>query len=131
MQAPDLSAINRCLVGYNSVIARIQAPVTTFSTFSEGVRLEGGPGNCCRLATLTGVHQGAHISPNFDSKLSSEPRRAEILRNILQEKLSGRGGSCCRFDHRFGKKKKIFVGNATQTGGQCILNLGKRVSIGC
>ena len=31
--------------------------------------------------------------------------RAE-RRNILQEKLRGRGGSSCRFEHRFGKKKK-------------------------
>ena len=40
---------------------QIQAPGTTFSTFSDEVRLEGGHGNCSRFATLTGVHQGAHI----------------------------------------------------------------------
>ena len=39
----------------------IQAPGTTFSTFSDEVRLEGGHGNCCRFATLTGVHQMPHI----------------------------------------------------------------------
>ena len=39
----------------------IQAPGTTFSTFSDEVPLEGGHGNCCRCVTLTGVHRGAHI----------------------------------------------------------------------
>ena len=39
-----------------------QAPGTTFSTFSDEVRLEGEPGKGCRFATLTGVHQGARIS---------------------------------------------------------------------
>ena len=38
-----------------------QVPRTAFSTFDNEVRLEGGHGNCCRLATLTGVHQGAPI----------------------------------------------------------------------
>ena len=37
------------------------APGTTFSTFSDEVRLEGGHGNCYRFAILTGVHQEAHI----------------------------------------------------------------------
>ena len=41
---------------------KIQAPGTTFSNFGDEVWMEGGHGNCCRFATLTGVHQGAHIS---------------------------------------------------------------------
>ena len=40
---------------------QIQAPGTTFSTLSDEVRLERGHGNCCRFATLTELHQGAHI----------------------------------------------------------------------
>ena len=35
------------------------------------------------------------------------------LRNVLQEKLRGRGGSSCRFDRKIGKKKKKF------SCGQC------------
>ena len=38
----------------------IQAPGITFSNFSDEVGMEGH-GNCCRFATITGVHQGAHI----------------------------------------------------------------------
>ena len=37
--------------------------------------------------------------PNYDSKGKFGARRAE-LRNILQGKWRGRGGSSCRFDHR-------------------------------
>ena len=37
------------------------APGTTFSNFGVEVWM-GGHGNCCRFATLTGVHQGARIS---------------------------------------------------------------------
>ena len=40
---------------------QIQAPGTPFSIFGDDVGMEGGHGNCCRFATLTGVHQGAHI----------------------------------------------------------------------
>ena len=40
---------------------QIQVPGTTFSTSNDGVCLGGGHGNCCRFATLTGVHQSAHI----------------------------------------------------------------------
>ena len=44
---------------------KIQAPGTTSSNFSDEAR-PGGHGECCRFATLTGVHQGAHICPaNF------------------------------------------------------------------
>ena len=32
-----------------------------FSNFSDEVRLEAGHENCCRFATVTEVHQGAHI----------------------------------------------------------------------
>ena len=39
---------------------QIQAPGTTSSTFGDEVGMEGGHGNCCRFATLTGVHQQAH-----------------------------------------------------------------------
>ena len=39
---------------------QIQVPGTAFSNFSDEVGMEGH-GNCCRFATLTGVHQGAHI----------------------------------------------------------------------
>lgn len=43
------------------------------------------------------------------------------LRNIRQEKVRGRRSSSCRFDRRFGKKRKEKkVGNATQVGG-CVL----------
>ena len=41
---------------------QIQAPGTTFSSFGDEVWMVGGHGNCCRFATLTGVHQGTHIS---------------------------------------------------------------------
>ena len=48
-----------------------------------------GHGNCCRFATLSGVHQGAHIClAKFYSK-DKVGARAE-LRDILQEKLRGR-----------------------------------------
>ena len=40
---------------------QIQAPGTTFSFFGDEVGVQGGHGNCCRFATLAGVHQGAHI----------------------------------------------------------------------
>ena len=66
---------------------QIQAPGTTFSTFSDGVRLEGGHGNCCRFATLTAVHQGAHICLAYGSK-EKFGARAE-LRNVLHEELRG------------------------------------------
>ena len=32
------------------------------SYFSDEVGMEGDLGKCCRFATLTEVHQGAHIS---------------------------------------------------------------------
>ena len=40
---------------------QIKAPRTTLSDFVDEAGMEGGHGNCCRFATLTGVHQGAHI----------------------------------------------------------------------
>ena len=71
--------------------------------------MEGRHANCCRFTTLTGVHQGAHICLakfyGFMEKFGAMIR-AE-LRNMLQEKLRlrCRGGSNCRFERRFGKKK--------------------------
>ena len=50
--------------------------------------------------------------PNNGSKKKLGAK--EQLRNILQEKLRGRGGSSCRFDRTFGKKNFFFVGNSTQ-----------------
>ena len=67
--------------------------------------MEGDLGNCCRFATITSrVHQGAHIClvPN-NGFMEEFGARAE-LRNILEEKIRGRGGSSGRFDRRFGKK---------------------------
>ena len=40
---------------------QIQAPGATFASFRGGIRLQGGHGNCCRFATFTRVHQGAHM----------------------------------------------------------------------
>ena len=40
---------------------QIQASGTTFSIISDEVRLEGHL-SCCRFATPTGLHQGAHNS---------------------------------------------------------------------
>ena len=40
---------------------QVQASGTNTSIFSDEVHVEGGHRNCCRFATLTGVHQGAHI----------------------------------------------------------------------
>ena len=94
---------------------QIQAPGTTFSTFSDGVRLEGGHGKCCRFATLKGVYQGAHICLAklwFKGKVRSYDSRAE-LRNVLQEKWRCRGGSSCRFDRKVG----IFFCGQCNTGG--------------
>ena len=45
--------------GYSTTNRKFK-PGITFSNFSDEVRLEGGHENCCRFATLTGVHQGAH-----------------------------------------------------------------------
>ena len=39
---------------------QIHVPGTTFSNFGDEVWMEGHE-NCCRFATLTGVHQRAHI----------------------------------------------------------------------
>ena len=78
-------------------IPQIQAPGTTFSIFGDEVGMEGDHGNCCRFATLTPECVEEHISalPKFGSKEKSGAR-AE-LRDILKEKLGGRGGSSCRF----------------------------------
>ena len=60
--------------------------------------MEGDHGNFCRFATLTPERTKEQISalPNFGSKEKSGAR-AE-LRDIVKEKLGGRGGSSCRFD---------------------------------
>ena len=49
--------------------------------------------------------------PNYGSK--GKFRGKSRITEYVQEKLRGRGGSSCRFDRRFGKKKKKKVGNAT------------------
>ena len=93
---------------------QIQAPGTTFSTFSDEVRLEGGHGNCCRFAT----HGSAPRSPCLPCQIKKKIGARAELRNVLQEKLRGRGGSSCRFDrlqknylwatqHRRHKKKSL------------------------
>ena len=51
----------KSIVSYSTRNFKIQAPGTTFSNFGHEVWMEGH-GNCCRFASLTGVHQGAHIS---------------------------------------------------------------------
>ena len=81
---------------------QIQVPGTTFSTFSDKVRLEGGHENCCRFATLTGVHQGAHIrSPYVPCQIMDPWQSSELEQNdgiSYKEKLRGRGGYSCRFE---------------------------------
>ena len=70
--------------------------------------MEGGHGNCCRFATLTGVHQGAHICLAklwFIGKVRTYVE--QNFRNILQEKMRGRGGFSCRFDCL--QKKKMWA----------------------
>ena len=58
---PSTAAV-RNVLGYSQYKKRqIQAPGATFSNFGDEVEMEGGHGNCCRFATLTGVRQGAHI----------------------------------------------------------------------
>jgi len=92
---------------------QIQAPGTIFSTFSDDVRLEGH-GNCCRFAT----HGSAPRSPCLPCQIKKKIGARAELRNVLQEKLRGRGGSSCRFDrlqknylwatqHRRHKKKSL------------------------
>ena len=81
---------------------QIQAPGTTFSTFSDAVRLGGGHRNCCRFAALTGEHQGAHI-PRLPCQISNFGSKEKFgakakLGIAFKEKLRGRGGSSCLFD---------------------------------
>ena len=59
----------------------IQAPGTTFSNFGDEVWMEGGHGNCCRFATLTGVHQGAHISLAKYFEVLDQRRSSELEQN--------------------------------------------------
>ena len=94
---------------------QIQVPGTTFSNFSDEVEMEGGHANCGRFATLTGVHQGAHICVANYGLMEKFGAGAE-LRNTIQKKMRGRGGSSCRFDcsHLF------FVGIATQVLWPCM-----------
>ena len=63
---------------------------------------------CCTHGT---AKEPISALPDYGSK-GKFGARAE-LRNILQEKLRGRGGSSCRFDRKIGKKMFFFVGNAT------------------
>ena len=79
-------------------IPQIQAPGTTFSNCGDEVGMERDHRNWCRFATLTPESTKGPISalPNFGSKEKSGAR-AE-LRDIVKEKLGGRGGSSCRFD---------------------------------
>ena len=114
LSAPIKSGVKNIL-DYSTNKQQIRASGTTFSTFSDDVRLDGGHGNCCRFATITGVHQGAHICLAklcFKGKVRSYDSRAE-LRNVLQEKWRCRGGSSCRFDRKVG----IFFCGQCNTGG--------------
>ena len=81
---------------------RIQAPGTTFSVFGNEVGMKGGHENCCRFATLTGVHQGAHIrSPYVPCQIMDPWQSSELEQNdgiSYKEKLRGRGGYSCRFE---------------------------------
>ena len=56
---------------------KIQEPGTTFSNFSDEIRLEGGPEKCCRFGKLTGVHQGAHICPGSMERFGGRARRGD------------------------------------------------------
>ena len=66
---------------------KIQAPGTTFLTFSDKVRYEGGHETCCRFGTLTGLHQGAHIrSDKFCPARNGRARAGK--RNVLGKKTA-------------------------------------------
>ena len=61
MQAAARSTAVKNILGYSTGNGKLKHLEPHFSTFSDEVRLQGGQGNRCRFATLTGVHQGAHI----------------------------------------------------------------------
>ena len=84
--------------------------------------MEGDLETCCRLATLTGVHQWAYMC--LAKKWINGQKfgaRAE-LRSILSEKMRGGGGSSCRLNCRFGKREKCGHCN---TGWDTIQFLGQ------
>ena len=55
---------------------QIQAPGTTFSTCSDEVSMEGGHGNCCQFATLTGVHQTR--TPYLPCEILDQRKNSEL-----------------------------------------------------
>ena len=88
VRAPSRStAVKKCLTTEYKK-RRIQAPGTTFSTFSDEVRLEGGHGSFCQVPKKT-----ISALPNYGSKRKFGARAES--RYILQEELRGRGGSSC------------------------------------
>ena len=98
----------------------VTAPETTNSSAWNHIfnfQRRGAPRRRARkLVSLCHTHGSSPRSPYPPCQIvvqekSSELRRAEI-RNVPKGKFRGRGGSSCRFDRRFGKKKN--VGNATQ-----------------
>ena len=86
------SLYNRKKYAWLQYKPQIQAPGTTFSIFSDEVRLDGGRGNCCRLATFTGVHQGTHIwlaklygpKGKFGARAESQHVRQEKMRGTVE-----------------------------------------------
>ena len=59
-------------------------------------------GKSRKLLSLPHTHESAPWSPYLPCQIIHQGVGAE-WRNILQEKLRGRGGSSCRFERRFGK----------------------------
>lgn len=98
---------------YDYTKPQIQAPGTTFSIFSDEVRLEGGHGNCCSFGTLKGVHPKVFCQM-FDKVGKFGANHRAELPNILPEKIRGRGCSGRRFVRKFGKTDLFFEGKATQ-----------------
>ena len=75
---------------------QFQAPGTFFSNFGDEVGIERSDGNFCRFATLSGVHQGAHIC--LATKWINEELRSQsrIITEYLEREIERGGGSSCR-----------------------------------
>ena len=82
------SSSSRSTAGKNTYLQqhnkpKNRAPCTIFSTFSGKFRPEGGHEKCCRVRTVTGVHQGVHIR-------SAKFRELDRKTKCPQEKKGGR-----------------------------------------
>ena len=80
---------------------QIEAPGTTFSIFSDEVRLEEGDGNCCRFCH---THGSEPRSPYLPCQIMDQWKKSKLEQNhgiSYRKKMGGSGASSCRFDQRF------------------------------